>query len=302
MVRTVCFLALIALAGATVFAQTCTTYVLVDPFDSETALGIDGLKAEDFDARMGRASLPVISATQRFNNRVLVLIEISSGSGNVPMLGNARGMTNVVRRTPAGRPIAFGVFAEEAFISKEFYADPQKRSAAIDDVLALAARLPGKDPAVFDGLHQAIATFGPHKPGDTIVLLTDGHDYSSKRNPSDLEKEFAANDSRLLVDILPKFKLPVGSAFRQHAKTDEDRALKRLASGTGGSYRYASYTRLLEFAWAGYLLGIQTPTNFNKPKEWEVHIKGSDGKIDKDALVFHPWRLTPCGSLTAAVH
>ena len=75
MVRTVCFLALIVLSSATVFAQTCTTYVVVDPFDGKTRHGIDGLKAEDFEARMGSASLPVVSATQSFNNRVLVLVE-----------------------------------------------------------------------------------------------------------------------------------------------------------------------------------------------------------------------------------
>ena len=51
MVRTVCFLALIVLSSATVFAQTCTTYVVVDPFDGKTRHGIDGLKAEDFEAR-----------------------------------------------------------------------------------------------------------------------------------------------------------------------------------------------------------------------------------------------------------
>lgn len=307
MARTVCFFVLIALITTTVFAQTCTTYVLVDPFDSETSLGINGLKAEDFDARMGSKSLPIISATQKFNNRVLVLVEISGSSNNTPMLGNAQGMADLVRRAPAGRPIAFGVFAEEAFISKEFSADPQTRSSAIDGVLAQAARLPGKAPAIFDSLHQAIGVFGPHQPGDTIILLTDGHDSSSKRNPSDLEKEFAANGTRLVVDILPKIKPlkppvkpPVGPVFRQDAKEDEDRTLKRLTSATGGAYRYVKYTRLLEFAWSGYLLGIQTPATLNKPKEWELHIKDSDGKINKDALIFHPWRLTPCGSLTAA--
>lgn len=302
MVRTVCFLALIALASATVFAQTCTTYVVVDPFDGKTKHGIDGLKAEDFEARMGSASLPVVSATQSFNNRVLVLVEISGNSYNWPMLATARGMARIARTASAGRPIAFGVFAEEAFISKEFYADPQKRSSAIDDVLAQAERLPGKDPAVFDSLHQAIAAFGPHQPGDTIILLTDGHDYTSKRNPSDLEKEFAANGTRLLVHILPKFKPPVGPVLRQTAKKEEDRALKLLTSRTGGGYRKFSYGPVLEFAWAGYLLGIQTPATFNKPKEWELHIKDSNGKINKNALIFHPWRLTPCGSLTATVH
>jgi hypothetical protein len=261
---------------------------------------MDGLTAESFQALMGKASLPVISATQSFNNRVLVLAETSGSADNKEVYALVRGIAAKARTAPSGRPIAFGAFAEETIIGKEFLTDPQKRSSAIDEVLAQAARLPGKYAALFDSLYQAIAVFGPHQPGDTILLLTDGHDNKSKRNLNDMAKEFAASGMRLLVVIRPKFT-PTGvyADFRQHAR-EENLSLKILSSRTGGAYTGFRNDSFLEFAWAGYLLGIQAPATLDKPKEWKLQIKNSNGKIVKDAFLYSPWQLTPCGPVTTA--
>ena len=89
MVRGV-FLFLLALAAPAI-AQTCTTYVMVDPFNSKTERGIDGLTAERFQASMGNTSLPVVSATQSFNNRVLVLTETSGSADNKEIDALVRG-------------------------------------------------------------------------------------------------------------------------------------------------------------------------------------------------------------------
>lgn len=299
MIRSV-FLSLIALAAPVVLAQNCTTYVLVDPFNTKTGHGIDGLTAESFQALMGKTSLPVVTATQNFNNRVLLLVEASGSADNKEVAALVRGIAAKARTAPAGRPIAFGAFAEETIISKEFLTDPQKRSSAIDEVLAQAAQLPGKYASLFDSLHQAVAVFGPHQPGDTILLLTDGHDNKSKRNLNDMEKEFAASGTRLLVVIRPIFT-PTGvfGDFRQHAK-EENLSLKILSSSTGGAYTGFRNDNFLEFAWAGYLLGIQAPATLDKPKEWKLQIKKSNGKIDKDAFLYSPWKLTPCSPVSTA--
>jgi hypothetical protein len=300
MARGACFFCLILLAATTVFAQTCTTYVVVDTFNDKTHFGIDGLKAEDFEAQMGNASLPVISATQSFNNRVLVLTERSGSADIKEVDALVRGIAAKARTAPTGRPIAFGAFAEESFIGKEFLTDQQRRSSAIDEVLAHAAQLPGKYVSLFDSLHQAIAVFGPHQPGDTILLLTDGHDNKSKRNLNDMKKEFAASGTRLLVVIRPKFT-PSGvfRDFQQHVR-EENLSLKILSSSTGGAYTNYRNDRFLEFAWAGYLLGIQAPATLNKPKAWKLQIRNSNGKIDKNVLLYSPWQLTPCGPVTTA--
>ena len=203
------------------------------------------------------------------------------------MLATARGMARIARTASEGRPIAFEVFAEEAFISKEFYADPQKRSSAFDDVLAQAERLPGKDPALFDSLHQALATFGPHQPGDTVVLVTDFHDRKSKHNPADLTKEFLSAGTRLVV-IFEK------GHIRKTAECSTGISRTRTAPCSCSGFAHAGgmyfdYTlRALDFAWAGYMLGIQLPNTWDKPKEWKLQLKDADGKIDKKALVVFP--------------
>jgi hypothetical protein len=115
-----------------------------------------------------------------------------------------------------------------------------------------------------------------------------------------MEKEFAATGTRLLVVIRPKFT-PTGvfADFRQHAR-EENLSLKILSSSTGGAYTGFKNDRFLEFAWAGYLLGIQAPATLNKPKEWKLQIKNPNGKIDKNIFLYSPWQLTPCGPITAA--
>jgi hypothetical protein len=299
MVRAVFFL--LAISASTVLAQNCTTYVVVEPFDTKTTHGIDNLKTDNFEAKAGGDSLAIVSATQNFNSRVLVLVETrgtSEDAGRKVLLLNAAAAA--ARKEPAGRPIAFGVFAEEAFIMKDFLEDRQKRSAAIDEILTQAVQLPGKAPAVFDSLHQALAAFGPHQRGDTIVLLSDFHDHSSKRNPDDLTKEFMASGTRLVVFFHDGYK--AGALDHRRYIRDENRALKVLSSRTGGMYAPYSSARALEFAWAGYMLGIQIPAAWNKPKDWKLQIRDSNGKTDKDVFFALPWKLPPCNTVATAAH
>jgi hypothetical protein len=286
--------------ASSVVAQNCSTYAVVDPFDSKTTLGIDGLKASNFEAKAGSLLLPIVSAAQNFNSRVLVLLQIGTSPEQEGMQREARQIADVVRDVPAGRPIAFGVFAEKTFISREFAADPQKRAAAINEVLGQAAQLRGKTSAVYDSLHEALAAFGPHRPGDAILLMGDGVDYSSKRNPSDLEKEFLASGTRLLVVIEPNVTPMVANTVAKIHRRPVAPGLKFLSSISGGAYRYSQSGRFLDFVWAGYLVEVQVPATWDKPKEWQLRLKDSSGKIDKKALVFAPLKLAPCGNLAAS--
>jgi hypothetical protein len=286
--------------ASSLFAQNCSTYAVVDPFDGKTSRGIDNLKAENFEARAGSLSLPIVGAAQNFNSRVLVLLQVGNSPEQQRMQTEAHVIAGVVRTAPAGRPIAFGLYAEKAFISHEFAADPQKRSAAVDEVLAQAAQLPGKTSAVYDGLHEALAAFGPHRPGDTILLMGDGVDHSSKRNASDLEKEFLASGTRLLVVIEPDVTPTVANTLAgPHIKLVAP-GLKFLSSVTGGAFRYSQSGQILDFAWAGYMLEIQVPATWDKPKEWQLRLKDPSGKIDKKAFLYFPRKLAPCSSLTAS--
>jgi hypothetical protein len=299
MTRIVLF-CLIAFTTSAAFAQGCTTYVVVDPFDGKTGLGMDDLQAGNFQAKAGSVSLPIISATQNFNSRVLVLLQKSASPEKQKMQDQLREVADLVRQAPAGRAIAFGVFSEKAFISSEFFADPEKRAEAVDAILAQSAQLPGKTSAVYDSLHQALAAFGPHQPGDTILLMSDGNDHTSKRNPTDLTKEFMDKGTRLLVIIQSGLPVNFINYYPQLEKVLSAPALKTLSRRSGGAYRYYEAGRILEFAWAGYMLGIQTPATWDKPKEWQLALKNINGRIDKKALLFFPWKLVPCNTSVTA--
>jgi len=289
--------------ASSLLAQNCTTYAVVDPFDGKTNRGMDDLKAADFEARAGGHPVPVLSAAQNFNNRVLVLLQLSNGAEKQEMQNEARKIGDMVRYAPAGRAIGFGVFAEKAVISSDFSTDPQKRAAAIDDVVARAAQLAGKTSALYDGLHEGIVAFGPRQPGDTILLMSDGKDTTSKRNPGDLEKEFLANGVRLLVVIEAIPTMGAKTTMRGTRFALPTPELKSLSSRTGGAYRYFETGPMLDFAWAGYMLGLEIPATWDKPKEWQLQVKGPNGKIDKTALVYAPAKLASCGNaISAAAH
>ncbi len=160
-------------------SQECTAYVIVDPFDVTTHMGIDGLATEDFDAKLGNTSLTIVSSSQSFNNRVLVMVQAAGSAEDPKVVKLASLIAGLARQTPAGRPVAFAVFGEHAVFSKGFATSLQERNAAIDDVMAQLNSL-GKSPAVFDALHEGIGFFGQQQPGDTIVLISSSRDIKSR--------------------------------------------------------------------------------------------------------------------------
>jgi hypothetical protein len=107
--------------------------------------------------------------------------------------------------------------------------------------------------------------------------------------------------TRLQALLWPKVRLAgMRYARQENMKLLSSPDLQLLSTRTGGSYKYFQYQNDLEFAWAGYMLGIQIPATWDKPKEWELGIKNAKGKIDKNRLIFFPRKILPCGTATTA--
>jgi len=231
MIRSV-FLSLIALAAPAVLAQTCTTYVLVDPFNGKTGRGIDGLTAESFQALMGKTSLPVVSATRDFNNRVLVLVETDGANKNDKIEEVVDMVTRQTREADEGKPVAFGMFAEKALFTKAFLSTQEKRNAAMSEVIEEAGSL-GKRVALWDALHQALGLFGPHQPGDTVLLIGEPYDDASHHSAESVEKEFIASGTRLFVmRRLRASRVERDFAWKSH--DFEKTIIDRMTQETGG--------------------------------------------------------------------
>jgi hypothetical protein len=272
-------------------AQECKVTVLASFYDQLTKDEIETLKPGDLEIKVDGKRLPVLSASRDFNNRLLILLETEGSAKNEKLADLVTTVTQQARQAPAGKPVAFGVFAEKATFTKGFSTEPEMRTAAINEVVEVAPPL-GKRVALWDALHEALALFGPHQPGDTILLVGDPYDDSSHRSPESVEKEFVASGTRLFM-----MRRTEGSRverdFMWQTHDLEKMVLARTTEETGGllSMYVAS---LIRFAWAGYMLEIKLPPGMNRPHKWKVQFRGDAAQTHRKTNFYYPARFPAC--------
>ena len=272
-------------------AQECTVTVLASFYDQLTKDEIETLKPDDLEIKIDGKRLPVLSASRDFNNRLLILLETEGSAKNEKLSGLVSIVTQQARQVPAGKPVAFGVFAEKATFTKGFSSEPEMRTAAINEVIEGAPPL-GKRVALWDALHEALALFGPHQPGDTVLLVGDPYDDSSHRSPESVEKEFIVNGTRLFM-----MRRTEGSRverdFMWQTHDLEKMVLARTTEETGGllSMYVAS---LIRFAWAGYMLEIKLPPGMSRPHKWKVQFRGDAAVTHRKTNFYYPARFPAC--------
>jgi hypothetical protein len=272
-------------------AQECTTTVLASFYDQLTKNEIETLKTDDLEVKIDGKKMPVLSVSRNFNNRLLILLETEGSAKNDKLADLVSTVTQQARQAPAGKPVAFGVFAEKATFTKGFSSEPEMRTAAVNEVIESAPPL-GKRVALWDALHEALALFGPHQPGDTILLIGDPYDDASHRTPESVEKEFIVNGTRLFM-----MRRTQGSRverdFLWQSHDLEKMVLARTAEETGGllSLYVAS---LIRFAWAGYLLEIKLPPGMSRPNKWKVQFRGNAAQTHRKTNFYYPARFPAC--------
>jgi hypothetical protein len=272
-------------------AQECTTTVLASFYDQLTKDEIETLKAGDLEIKADGKRLPVLSASRDFNNRLLILLETEGSAKNDKLADLVSTVTQQARQAPEGKPVAFGVFAEKATFTKGFSSEPEMRTAAINEVAEGAPPL-GKRVALWDALHEALALFGPHQPGDTVLLVGDPYDDASHRSPESVEKEFIASGTRLFM-MRRTGGSRVERDFMWQTHDLEKMVLARTTEETGGllSMYVAS---LIRFAWAGYMLEIKLPPGISRPHKWKVQFRGNAAETHRKTNFYYPVRFPPC--------
>jgi hypothetical protein len=279
-------------------AQQCTAYSVVSAIDRKTGDDIDDLNASDFEAQMGKSPLQVVSATQNFNNRVLVLLE-TDGTKSERVEDAVTLVTRMARQAPDGRRLAFGVFSQRAKFSKGFNPDAKQRSAEISELIEEAPEL-GSSVALFDALHDAIALFGPREPGDTVVLISDAFDEASKHGSDAVEKEFEASGIRLLVMMRQPLSHVTGNFIWKPPERDRE-VLERMSARTGGIYTMFN-AALFSFAWRGYLLEVALPEGVSKPHPWKLRLGEGAAEEHRRTSLYYPERLPGCPGALAQAH
>src|SRR5579864_8774387 len=195
--RQVLFAALLLFAASS-FCQDCTTSVVVNVFDDNLHIDVQTLKADDFQARMDKNALTIVNTEQKYDSRLLVLVETDGSADDAKLHEVVETMTKMTRQSPEGKPVAFGVYASRAVFTRGFFADPEKRNAEIGAVIEQADSL-GKRVALYDALHQALQLFGEHRPGDTVLLVGGPYDDKSNHSLSDVKKQFLATGTRFMA-------------------------------------------------------------------------------------------------------
>jgi hypothetical protein len=277
-------------------AQQCTTKVAINAFDSRTKDSLYGLTAADFQAAVGRSQLRISGVQPVFRNRVLVLLDSSSHADQE----NLRAMAELVTEAPPGMPVAFGVVGRSAALTRGFITDPDALSSAVDEVMAQASIL-GPGNALPAALHHALEVFGPHQPGDTILLVSSGRNRQSKRTMDKLRKEFRRHGARLqlLVGLLPTQSgrsndpslLFAGWAPAENVSDN----LVRLANSTGGALMGFMNSDWAGVASSGYMLSIVTPAEMSKPRAWKLRVRDIGNDVPP-ADLFYPEQLAPCAA------
>ena len=277
-------------------AQDCTTYAVVGAYDRKSGDAVENLKGEDFEARVNGKEIPILNATQEFNSRVLILVE-TDGRRSDRVDEAVSLATRLARQTPGGKSMAFGAFAKRSLFTHGFIDDESKRSAAISSVIEDADSL-GNSVALYNALHDALALFGPHQPGDTVVLIGDGYDDSSNRSGSDVEHEYLSRGTRLVMMYRQQPSHVMGNFLWNPPEHDRAR-LQDLSTRSGGTYTmFDAYS--FSLVSRGYLLAVRIPDGAHKPTSWKLRLRRSS-TVSKRVQLYYPDRLLPCSAPEAGV-
>ncbi|HEY6348589.1 MAG TPA: hypothetical protein VI636_04185 [Candidatus Angelobacter sp.] len=294
--RQVLFAALLLFA-ASAFCQDCTTSVVVNVFDDRLHIDVQTLKADDFQVRMDKKDLSVVNMGQKYDSRLLVLLETDGSEKDSKIQDVVETITRMARQAPEGKPVAFGVYAEHAIFTKDFIADPEKRNDQIGDVIERADSL-GKRVALYDALHQALQLFGAHQPGDTILLVASPYDDKSNRSLGDIKKEFLESGTRLMA-MLRRPMSHVDHDFVSNTHEPEKSLFLDFAERSGGAHSEFD-PRFFGFSWRGYMLEVKVPEQDHKSHKWSLKLHEEVRAAFKHAKIFYPELLPSCHVATVS--
>ncbi len=284
-------------------AQRCTTSVLVNAFDARTREPLHGLRASDFAASVGRrGELNIESVRPVFHNRVLVLLDLGGLNGNNRAQRTARTtmLQNVIdylNEAPQEMPVAFGAFAERAVFTGGFSSGPESLSSAMQSISQPATGLTGNS-NLTAALLKALAMFGQHRPGDTILLISNGNGPARKTKWNALAREFARRETRiqLLMNTPAASVRDSASIFSAFTSVDLiDPSLLKLANGTGGVLMGFMNSEWYNVAASGYLLEI-SEAQTTKAKSWHLQVRNYGDEFGVTPVLFYPRQLPACSA------
>jgi hypothetical protein len=286
-------LVFILVIASLALGQDCTSYVVVNAYNDKLGIDLVTLKTGDFEARMGKIPLTVVSSMQDYKSRLVVLVEVDGAADNAKIGDVVDSVTRMARQAPDGQPVAFGIYAGHAVFTKGFITDSAERTKAIAAVREEAGSL-GKRVALFDALNQALQLFGPHQPGDTVLLVGFPYDDKSSHSAGDVEKKFLNSGTRLMI-MLRETWSSNSRDFLFNSHLPETKLFEGFPERTGGAYSTFE-PHFFGWNWRGYLLAVKVPAGLGKaqPQKWSLRFRGVAGDVFKKSKLFYPELLPVC--------
>jgi hypothetical protein len=274
--------------------QQCSTQVPVNAFDSHTRAFLFGLTPADFEATAGHSKLTITGLKPIFRNRVLVLLD----AGNHPDHKSLEDAAQLLDEAPSGMPVAVGIFAQRAAFTRDFISDNNLLISSANRLIQQSQAL-GTGSSLHHALTQALGRFGPHQPGDTILLVTSGNEHESKRVFKQLRQEFRRRGTRLqlLAGLIPPGLADDSSGIFSAWTVPENFSdqLIALANSSGGALMGVMNSDWTDAATSGYLLSVLTPAEMKKPQRWSLRIRDAGNDVPR-AKLFYPQQLSPCAA------
>jgi hypothetical protein len=184
----------------------------------------------------------------------------------------------------------------------------------VDALGAQAKNIPKNDrkTALYDAIEAGISMFGQHRAGDTICLITDGADNSSRYTRKEVEQSLLAKGIRTYAILLLHPHESRSDTPEEAAGCERVREVTMHSGGTvyvlqsRGSYPFRGWRSkpLLEEANAlswevdqqlvnAYVIKTRVPSGLSMSQEWNLEVVRHNGKVNHHASVFY-LRLSPC--------
>lgn len=242
--------------------------------------------------------------------RAMLLLDLSESMrkpGELKVISSlARGFIDAA---PVDAPIALITFSDSVNDRVGFPAPKQTILQRIEAIKQGALDSKGAHTALIDALDEAIPMFDSPRPGDVILLISDGIDNRSRAQLRDVKRQLLECGLRLF-SFVPTEEDPI----LDDANSGPD-SLVSLSRDTGGrSFTLAPDPRMWGWdaskntlgkdseigkymyvlASSGYELTIRANQAIERPVRLTLKIVGTDGEMMQDVQSLYPQELTEC--------
>jgi von Willebrand factor type A domain len=306
------------------WSQECKQAVPAIILDEKARTFISTVTAEQLQAKVGGVLVPVTSVEPITTSRVLILID-DSGSMEGNRVGSGfsyqeqalaqvnRALKELVNDLPGGFQVEYGIFHNRAIFGGRFSSDPKELSDSLAEVAARLGHPKMRKTALYDAIHEGLAQFDSPRPGDSILVLTDGEDNASILSAEKLQREAAGKGVRLFTILIKKKapfspeELSAGLVFDFAERTGGSVHIIDAGTALWLSDKASERERQdLRRFWAeevvsGYVLHFAMPPGSKKDQKWTLSVSRAanpKGRI----VAAYPSHLRPCPLTTAAAH